>query len=143
MSRSRPCRICRTWFRPDPRAGPRQHVCPEKSCQQERHRRSCKAWHDRNPGYDAESRLRRKLQETTVPAISDPLSAPALQGIDLDVARDAVGPQTVAVLEVMAQVLWKRTRDAVVSQRVAGQGVRGKVLPNQRRDEIADRSPPS
>ena len=57
MARKRPCRICRCWFLPHPRAGPRQQVCSRPECQRERHRRACADWRRRNPDYDAEDRV--------------------------------------------------------------------------------------
>ena len=59
--RKRPCKICRKWFLPNPRAGDRQRTCSEPACQRERHRRACSDWHRRNPDYDRESRLRARL----------------------------------------------------------------------------------
>jgi len=36
----RPCRICRHWFRPDPRVGARQRACRNSSCQKARHQQA-------------------------------------------------------------------------------------------------------
>jgi hypothetical protein len=33
--RKRPCRVCRRWFRPDPRQKERQYVCGDEDCQRE------------------------------------------------------------------------------------------------------------
>ena len=63
MARKRPCRVCRRWFWPHPRAGDRQHTCSRPDCQRERHRRACAAWRLRHPDYDREDRLRRRLRE--------------------------------------------------------------------------------
>lgn len=43
------CEICNKTFKPDRRVGDRQRVCSSLSCQQERKRRSYKAWLHQNP----------------------------------------------------------------------------------------------
>src|SRR6266566_129626 len=47
----RPCRICRRWFRPDPRVGARQRACSNPSCQKARHQQAQARWCARNPDY--------------------------------------------------------------------------------------------
>lgn len=105
MAQTRPCRICRRWFRPHPRAGDRQRVCSDPACQAERHRRACRGWHDRNPDYDREDRLRRRLR------------ASQLRGAEIDwsAARDAVGLEVVVVIEEASQDLRSWARDAVMA----------------------------
>ena len=61
MNRPRPCSICRRWYRPHPRQGARQRVCSTPACQRERHRRACAQWRERNPDYDREARLQKRL----------------------------------------------------------------------------------
>jgi len=90
MARKRPCRICRKWFSPQPRAGDRQHICSDPGCQTERHRRACASWRRRHPDYDREDRLRRRLLRG-VRSPPGPLTADPLRRIDWKVARDAVG----------------------------------------------------
>ena len=156
MSSKRPCQICRKWFRRDPRVGRRHRTCGAASCQRERHRRACAAWHEGNPGYDREDRLRRRLRLRSPPlpppttsAATRPLrpppspppasavSTPPMRQIDWLAARDAVGLEVSVVLEVVGQVLWDGVRDAVRSQLIGIQGIRGQVLPRSPRDEIA------
>ena len=129
MSRTRPCRICRRWFVPHPRAGDRQRTCSKPDCQQERHRRACQAWRRRHPDYDREDRLRRRLRQETPAARSSSTPADPLQEIDWWVARDAVGLQVVAVIEETGQVLRDWARDAVAAQAVVRQSFRPKHPP--------------
>jgi len=119
MGRKRPCRICRKWFAPHPRAGDRQHVCGDARCQRERHREACRGWRRRHPDYDREDRLRRRLVrdgETKAPTLTtDPL-----RRIDWQAARDAVGLQVAVAIEETGKVLHAWARDAVRSQVVDG-----------------------
>jgi hypothetical protein len=117
MAHQRPCRICKKWFRPDARAGARQRTCGSPSCQRERHCRACAAWRGRNPDYDQEERLRRRLYREMKPIVSDPLVVPPMERLDRAAARDAVGLEVSVVLEVTAQLLWDGVRDAVAAQR--------------------------
>jgi len=47
----RPCRICRHWFRPDPRVGERQYACSAPECQLVRQLRNEDARLVGDPGY--------------------------------------------------------------------------------------------
>ena len=138
MSRTRPCRICRKWFPPEARSGDRQRVCGSASCQRERHRRSCAAWHGRNPDYDREDRLRRLLRvlPPSPAATIDPLSTSPLARLNLDAARDAVGPELIVVIGVVGQVLWQGVRDAVRSQRIAPEAISRRLPPEPSRDAM-------
>lgn len=133
MLSKRPCRICRRWFLPSVRAGKRQRVCSEPGCQRERHRRNCADWHRRNPGYDQETRLRRRL----VPEAPRTNAATPLGAIDEDVARDAVGVETYVVTSEIARLTTEWVRDVVGRQVVGIKGQSGKLVPTAARDEIA------
>ena len=111
MVRKRPCRICRRWFRPHPRAGNRQRTCCAASCQAERRRRSVAAWRLRHPDYDREDRLRRRLQgEAPAPVGVDPMA-----GLDWQAARNAVGMEVAVVVEETGRMLatWARNAEAL------------------------------
>jgi len=47
----RPCRLCRRWFRPDPRVGERQYACSTPECQLVRQLANEAARLEREPGY--------------------------------------------------------------------------------------------
>ena len=61
MRKKRPCSICRKWFLPKAHQGTRQTTCGSKECRSEKHRRACRDWHQRNPDYDRDRRLRDRL----------------------------------------------------------------------------------
>lgn len=134
MRRKRPCRICRKWFLPNARAGDRQEVCSRRECQRERHRRACADWHQRNPGYDREERLRRKLETE---AEGNRLEVDPLAGVDWVAARDAVGLETAVLIKESGKVLVNWARDAVTRQAREIKGESPKVLPTGTRDAIA------
>lgn len=123
MRRKRPCRICRRWFLPHPRAGDRQRVCSGASCQRERNRRSSAAWRARNGEEERADRLRARLvkQGEAEPAKVG-LEDPRLR-IDFGAARTAVGLEATVFVEETAGVLWWWARNAVLQQ---GTGITGK-----------------
>lgn len=114
MVRKRPCRVCRRWFQPSPRAGDRQRVCSAAGCQRERHRRACEQWRERHPHYDREERVRRRVRpvqsEDRRPA-RDPVAEVAWEA-----ARDVVGVEASVLIEETAKVLHLYVRDAVAGQ---------------------------
>lgn len=139
MGKKRPCKICRRWFLPHPRAGNRQRVCSAAACQRERHRRSCAAWHTQNPGYDREERLRRKLtrEPAPAPAPADPIPV----RIDRSAARDVVDVEVVVFVEEMAKVVVDWARDAVMAQASGIKEKSGRHGPPRARDEIGTARP--
>ena len=66
--RKRPCRICRRWFRPDPRLKDRQMTCGEKACKREWHRRKCAEWNKANAELLKRERLAQKLRAVATQA---------------------------------------------------------------------------
>jgi len=137
-TRKRPCAICRRWFQPDRRVGRRQRVCSSASCQRERHRRACADWHRRNPEYDREERLRRRLvHDETARSAVDPTSQ-----VDWRVARDVVGVEVSVVIEESSKVIASWARDAVVAQPYEIQEESREVQAKRPRDAIAPRAPP-
>jgi len=133
MIRKRPCRICRRWFRPQSRAGDRQRICSDASCQAERRRRSVAAWRARHPDYDREDRLRRQLHvdPADVRGAADPLGR-----IPWPAARNAVGMEVAVVLEETVQVLGRWVRNAVVHQRLEIPGEFGGLPPTPGQNAI-------
>lgn len=135
MARKRPCRICRKWFRPDPRVGARQRTCGSTPCRRAWHGRSCRNWRRRNPDYDRDDRLRRRLHAQTEVVSSDPLAQ-----LNWNVARDAIGLQVAVVIEETGRLLVSWTRDAIAVQLPGSPHEMGRHLPGRARDAMG--SPP-
>ena len=108
-ARKRPCSICRRWFLPHPRAGKRQKVCSRSECQRERHRRACRAWHEREREAVREERLEKKLKKAGGGGEVDAL-------MSSEVARDAVPLEVRVFIGVVAGVLHLRMRDVVARE---------------------------
>jgi hypothetical protein len=133
VPKKRPCRICRRWFEPHPRAGDRQRVCSDPACQHERHRRSDRAWHAENPDYDRKRRLKDKLVVVNAEdTVEDPLAA-----VDWAAAEAAIGPAHRVVTEHTARLLVEWAQDAVLAKVVGGGGQPDRLPPARAQDAVA------
>ena len=96
QARKRPCRICRHWFRPDPRVGDRQRACSQPECQAARRQKTQANWRRRNSDYAIAWRLDQRAIQTPGP---EPLRLPApLPQLPWDVAKDQFGAQVLISL---------------------------------------------
>lgn len=108
MVRKRPCSICRRWFLPDVRVGPRQRACSSPECQAERRKKTQASWRAANPDYFAARRIAERAEQAaqepkTPPA---PLRVPApLDRLPWDVAQDEFGVQGADFLGLLGRVL--------------------------------------
>lgn len=122
MHRKRPCRICRCWFRPDPRVGERQRVCFDPGCQKENRRRKQAEWRERHPGYFRTWRLRKRsnqahaARETKVRPSNgeprDPVKQPStlrvpreLREVPWELAKSEIGVENTDLIAVIATLL--------------------------------------
>jgi len=136
MRKKRPCSICRKWFLPNPREGKRQKTCGGAECQAERHRRSCRSWHRRNPDYDRARRLQKRVrQEETAENLARSLVDP-LARLDESAARDAVGLEASVIIIETGKVIVTWVRDAVGAETESPCGFARRLMPPGLRDAI-------
>ena len=113
-SRKRPCRICKRWFLPNPRLGPRQMTCGDKACQREWHRKKCEKWNRDNPDYFKSNYLQKKLKSLQdrkpKPQANPPpkLPSPAKRPITMIDPRDfqeVITPEQAVLIEYIVKQL--------------------------------------
>ena len=109
MVKTRPCRVCRKWFRADAKVGDRQHVCGSAACQRELHRLNCANWHRRNPGLEKETRFEDRLVEPD-PAKQERLADP-LEAINWPFAKEVIDLKIVVLIRETGKVILQRARD--------------------------------
>ena len=136
MHRKRPCRICRRWFVPHPRAGERQRVCGSADCQRERHRRACQVWHRGEAASVRRHRLEQRLRSAE--GESGPFPPPQWRAV----VRDAVGLEVAVIFEELARVLEDAVRDAVRRQVAGIKGESSREMGAGRRDAMVCGGPP-
>jgi len=108
-ARKRPCRICRRWFRPDPRVGERQHACGKPECQSARRQKTQASWRRRNPEYATAYRIEQRAAQQE-PA--EPLRMPApLNQLPWDLAKDQFRSQGADFIGVMSTLLLRTAKD--------------------------------
>jgi hypothetical protein len=112
MSRNRkcPCRICRRWFYPDPRAGDRQRACSNPNCQTARRRKSQANWRAENPGYAAAYRIDQRHRNPTHEP--EPLRVPApFHQLPWDLAKDQFGGKGADFIALACALFQRAAKD--------------------------------
>ena len=105
----RPCSICRRWFRPDPRIGPRQRACRNPECQAARRVQTQQSWRDRNPDYFTARRIQERGNQEQTP---EPLRLPPpLSQLPWDIAQDEFGVKGADFIGVFGTVLLRAAQD--------------------------------
>ena len=126
-ARKRPCRICRRWFRPDPRVGVRQRACHAPECQTARRQKTQASWRGRNPGYGIGYRIDRRAAQ--VPQPPEPLRlAPPLNQLPWWVAKDQFSPQGADFIGVMGALILRTAKDQLSPHPIDPTGLPG-ILP--------------
>src|ERR1035441_2005535 len=127
-ARKRPCRICRRWFRPGPRAGDRQRACDAPECQATRRQKTQARWRNRNPGYAVAWRIDRRV--TQVPQPPERLRLPApLNQLPWDVAKDHFGVQGADFIGVMSALIIRVAKDHFKAYLIDPTGLSGRLPP--------------
>jgi hypothetical protein len=116
VCKKRPCRICRRWFRPNPKLKDRQKTCADSQCQREWHRLKCAQWNRSNGEYFKANYLAKKI-ETTSTGVSPPRSRNK-SGLPLEYVQEVIGVQHLIIIEYFGQ-LWVRRFQEVIRGQLA------------------------
>lgn len=126
--KKRPCRICRRWFRPDPRVGDDQMTCGDPRCKKEWHRRKCAEWNRKNREYYREIYLKKKIlateeknQKGTIEQDKIPRTRLRL-GLPWEEIQEAMGVKQLVIIEYIIQVLMKRFQEVIKVQPLVNKG---------------------
>ncbi len=132
---TRPCRICRKWYYPDPRVGERQKTCGDKECQDKWHAKKCAEWNNKNPAYFREIYLSKKLAAVKVstkpeddhpPLSNTPISSSSRdisalpwaksRQVPRELIQEVIGLQPLVIIEYMDQLLIHRFQEVIRRQ---------------------------
>ena len=109
-TRKRPCRICRRWFYPDPRAGDRQRTCSTPHCQTARRQKTQANWRANNPGYAAAHRIDQRLPQPN--SDPDPPRVPKpFDQLPWDLAKDEFGGKGADFIALMCTLVQRDRKD--------------------------------
>ena len=111
--RKRHCKACGKWFLPHKFAHTRQQYCPDPACQRERRRRYSARWHAANPHWDAEQRLRARIQLDA--SHLDPGASPR-ERICWPKVCGVASWQVAAIIEEVVAITWQSARDAALAK---------------------------
>ena len=119
-TRKRPCRICRRWFYPDPRAGERQRACSNRECQAVRRQKTQATWRAENPGYAAAYRIDQRHNKPD----PEPLRIPApFNQLPWDLAKDEFGGKGADFIALACTLLTRTAKDQSASYAIDPEGV--------------------
>lgn len=124
----KPCRVCKKWFEPHPRAGSRQTVCSTPDCQRVRNQRACARWRKANPDWDRDRRLRDRITNHDAPP-----EARSSRKLLWGAVQHAVGLEVRVVLEESMKHVDMSLQHTVGANRQLNHGVLPKVLDSNAR----------
>lgn len=136
--KKRPCRVCRHWYRPDPRLGDRQRTCGCDECKQEWNRRLCANRRHREKDYDRERRLRDRLQAVGPEGKG---RAPE-QALNLEAVRQSIPLELFVLIDEVARVTREWVRHTIPVQLVVTPGKSHRLIDFRPRHSIAAAGPP-
>ena len=147
-NRKRPCRICRKWFKPDPRLGERQKTCGDTECQRKWHTRKCREWNRKNIPYFQEIYLERCLSSGKTSggqAIAKPLNEVSPPSLPQTSVQEVLSVQQLVIMRYLLRQPKHRFQEVIRSQWPGITSNQGRLLspPNSRGDGRADANPVS
>jgi hypothetical protein len=117
----KPCCICRRWFRPDPRIGPRQRACRNPACQAARRKKKQRAWRERNPDYFIARRIQDRGRQDREP---EPLRLPPpLSQLPWDIAQSQFGTEGADFIGIMGTLLLRSAQSQFKAYVIEAAGV--------------------
>ena len=126
--KKRPCRICRKWFKPNPRVGERQKTCGDQLCQQKWHTKQCSNWNRNNSAYFREIYLSKKLGAATTSdevnqAVTDIDSSDISRAhsaksskLPINLIQEVIGAQHLVIIQYLTRLLFKRFQEEMQAQ---------------------------
>ena len=128
-ARKKPCRICRRWFRPDTRVGPRQRACDKPDCQKARRQKTQTSWRSRNPGYAIAYRLDQRHRPDVTPEPEPLRVPPPLNQLPWDLAKDQFGGKGADFIGVMGALIFRSAKDQFKAQAIDSTNLSGTLPP--------------
>ncbi len=142
MGRMRRCRICRQGFWPNPYKGKHQKACDRPECRRELHRLACADWRRRNPDYDQDRRLRKKVRVEETAENLARFSGDPLLAIDQRVVRDLVPLEVAVIVDEYGRLVWNWMRDIALPHLPGIKAENGKLSAPGLRDEVVSQARP-
>ncbi|MCP4756914.1 MAG: hypothetical protein GY866_39125 [Proteobacteria bacterium] len=133
IRKKRPCSICRRWFLPKPQVKNRQVTCGNPQCQQERHRRQCAKWNEKNADCSRSDYLQKKLERAKEK--EPPMSATEMGGNDknksspssfpkliIQPIEEAIEAELIIIVDYLIKVRLLRFQRTTMNNRIEKKG---------------------
>jgi hypothetical protein len=129
--KKRPCKVCRRWFRPNPRVGDDQKTCGRPNCKKEWHRRKCAEWNRKNREYFKGIYLKNKIL-----AASEGNEKPGNQqeverkttrtrfnlGLPWQEIQEVMGVKQLIIIEYIIHLLLRAFQEPIKAQAIVNTG---------------------
>jgi hypothetical protein len=124
ISRKRPCRVCRRWFRPNPRVGDSQKTCGDPHCKREWHRRKCVEWNRENRDYFKGMYLKEKLAATGGDKQKPECTTHSRfhAGLPWQEIQEAIGLKQLVIIDYIMHLLLRHFQELIKIQSLVNTG---------------------
>ena len=129
--KKRPCKMCRRWFRPNPRVGDVQMTCGRPKCKREWHRKKCAEWNRKNREYFKEIYLNNKIlaasAKTENPDNQQKVEGKTTRtrfnvGLPWQEIQEAMGVKQLVIIEYIIHLLLRSFKGPIKAQAIVNTG---------------------
>ena len=129
--KKRPCKVCRRWFRPNPRVGDVQMTCGRPKCKREWHRKKCAEWNRKNREYFKEIYLNNKIlaasAKTENPDNQQKVKGKTTRtrfnvGLPWQEIQEVMGVKQLVIIEYIIHLLLRAFKEPIKAQAIVNTG---------------------
>jgi hypothetical protein len=129
--KKRPCKVCRRWFRPNPRVGDAQMTCGRPECKREWHRKKCAEWNRKNREYFKEIYLNNKILAASAKS-ENPVNQQKVKGkstrtrfnvgLPWQQIQEVMGVKQLVIIEYIIHLLLRAFKEPIKAQAIVNTG---------------------
>ena len=129
--KKRPCKVCRRWFRPNPRVGDAQMTCGRPECKRQWHRKKCAEWNRKNREYFKEIYLNNKIlaasAKTENPVNQHTAGGKSTRtrfnvGLPWQEIQEVMGVKQLVIIEYIIHLLLRAFKEPIKAQPIVNTG---------------------
>ena len=129
--KKRPCKVCRRWFRPNPRVGDAQMTCGRTKCKRQWHRKKCTEWNKKNREYFKEIYLNKKIlaasAKTENPDNQQKAGGKTTRtrfnvGLPWQEIQEVMGVKHLVIIEYIIHLLLRAFKEPIKAQAIVNTG---------------------
>ena len=129
--KKRPCKVCRRWFRPNPRVGDAQMTCGRPECKRQWHRKKCAEWNRKNREYFKEIYLNHKILAASAKSENPVNQQKAASkttrtrfnvGLPWQEIQEVMGVKQLVIIEYVIHLLLRAFKEPIKAQPIVNTG---------------------